>query len=60
MAISQISHDKISEQFLKESSQFAQRECVGKKVILDGVAAFPCPNSVKKAGNSGEAGQCAT
>lgn len=55
-----ISHDKISEEFLKKSSQFAERGCAEKKVILVGVAVFPYPNSKKKAGKSGEAGQCST
>lgn len=55
-----VSNDTVSEESLRESSQFAERECAKKKVIGPVVTVFPCPSSIKEAGKSGQAGQCAT
>lgn len=40
---------------LRESFQLAEKQCAEKKVVLVGAAVFPCPNTIKGAGKSGEA-----
>lgn len=54
-----ISHVGQLEESLRESSQFAERQCAEKEAILVGVTVFPCPNSIKESRKSGEACQCA-
>lgn len=55
-----ISDNTVSEESLRESSQFVERECAEEKGILVGLTVFLCPKSIKEAGKSVEAGQCAT
>lgn len=55
-----MSDDTVSEESLRESSQFVGRECAKEKGILVELTVFPCPKSIKEAGKSVKAGQCAT